>query len=140
MGFITEAPPQVESQTPVENTSTAKVTMPQLATDQSSLPNVDTPVKSPIVSEESAAESVASSPQVCFVLAPTPAQLGRAPGQLHQRRLSGGSQEAASKSESDEEDKEDENPERGSVSSSMGDLASPKKPILKRPVDDGMDK
>ena len=114
--------------------------MPQLAVDQQmAVQNADVSVPSPVVSEDSASESVASSPQVCFVLAPTPAQLGRAPGQLHQRRLSGGSQEATSKSESDQEEKDDDNFEKQSTPNNQ-DLSSPKKPILKRMVDDGMDR
>lgn len=114
--------------------------MPQLAVDQMAVQNTDVSVPSPVVSEDSAPESVASSPQVCFVLAPTPAQLGRAPGQLHQRRSSGGSQESTSKSTSDQEDKdEDENSEKISELNNQ-DIASPKKPILKRMVDDGMDR
>lgn len=115
--------------------------MPQLAVDQMAVQNTDVSVPSPVVSEDSASETVASSPQVCFVLAPTPAQLGRAPGQLHQRRSSGGSQESTSKSTSDqEEDKdEDENSEKISEPNNQ-DIASPKKPLLKRMVDDGMDR
>ncbi|XP_071036974.1 protein capicua homolog [Parasteatoda tepidariorum] len=73
-------------------------------------PNVSMPQLSVSSSDES---------QVCFVLAPTPAQLGRAPGQLNHRRLSSESQESPSGGDDPQE---------------------AKKPILKRIADDGMDK
>ncbi|GFY59924.1 protein capicua homolog [Trichonephila inaurata madagascariensis] len=84
--------------------------------------------------------SSASSPQVCFVLAPTPAQLGRAPGQLNQRRSSE-SQDAATKAVVEEDEEQNSADGKQIISDgSQQEPLSPKKTNMKRAADDGMDK
>lgn len=93
-----------------------------------------------------------------FVLAPTPAQLGKAPGQLNHRRQSAGSASGDSSSPAtvnpsniDNEQMEEvtkmqtdsvstEQPLPDSIQLTLKDESSPKRPILKRSVEDGMDK
>ncbi|XP_054717363.1 protein capicua homolog [Uloborus diversus] len=136
LGFLNDSSQQAENGTSNENNSvSSKLSMPQLSAI-TSLQSSDE--SSPSTTEESTNDP-ASSPQVCFVLAPTPAQLGRAPGQLHQRRSSG-SQDSCSKPVDEDADEFSESKTDSVPNSSQQDLLSPKKPILKRMIDDGMDK
>ncbi|GIX78817.1 protein capicua homolog [Caerostris extrusa] len=139
LGLISEITQPVESQIMSENNEHASNTnATQLAAISVAQPSDSTV---PNVVEDVVSESAsASSPQVCFVLAPTPAQLGRAPGQLNHRRSSE-SQDAATKVVVEEDRQEISTEEKQIITDgSQQDLLSPKKTNAKRGADDGMDK
>ncbi|CAN7979766.1 unnamed protein product, partial [Ixodes pacificus] len=86
-----------------------------------------------------------------FVLAPTPAQLGRAPGQLNPRKSSAESSRTADLSDESSrappapQAREDPPPEAPDLREEAGSCGPPsarevRKSILKRTVDDGMDR
>lgn len=99
-----------------------------------STPISQTTPETPAAPQTPASSDAASEPAVCFVLAPTPAQLGRAPGQINR---SSESQDSGSKSATELDDEVEE----GKVELVADDvLLSPKKAGLKRVADEGMDK
>uniref|UniRef100_T1J6P3 HMG box domain-containing protein n=1 Tax=Strigamia maritima TaxID=126957 RepID=T1J6P3_STRMM len=87
-----------------------------------------------------------SSEQQHFILAPTPAQLGRAPGQLNQRRTSNGTSSDIQSPTADFPLSTPILPASTlkivppTPTSGKEVLPSPKKPILKKSVEDGMEK
>ncbi|KAF8774863.1 Protein capicua like protein [Argiope bruennichi] len=139
LGLISETNQSIESQSTNENNNevVSNLNVPAVSVTVT----CDAADAVPAATDDIPTEPVsASSPQVCFVLAPTPAQLGRAPGQLNQRRSSE-SQEATLKTATDEDQQEELEDEKQAVAEgSQQEPLSPKKPNPKRAADDGMDK
>ncbi|GBO30636.1 hypothetical protein AVEN_88340-1 [Araneus ventricosus] len=138
LGLISETTQSTESQAANEsNEVVPNLNVPQLSAVPVTVSSDAAAV--PAAVDEIPSEPVsASSPQVCFVLAPTPAQLGRAPGQ---QRRSSESQEAATKTVADEDQQEELVDGKQTVAEgSQQEPSSPKKPNPKRAADDGMDK